>query len=85
MTLGYDQEKVIGKVDHLELKDNIVKAKITVNENILDNSYLAPGFICKEYKVDKEKGIRYIKDVELLEVSVINKPADTNLTKIEEI
>ncbi|MFV2061706.1 MAG: HK97 family phage prohead protease [Gammaproteobacteria bacterium] len=104
MLYGHNPDKVIGKYIEMSEDDNglIVKGEFTPNHSDADNVYasmkhgaidgLSIGFrIPPGGSDDKEDGGRYIKNVELMEVSIVAFPADLDArvqivkSEIEEI
>jgi uncharacterized protein len=71
-----------------------VEGQLTPGHSVAEDVYaslkfgavdgLSIGYIPKEYEDDKETGIRTLKEIELIEISVVEEPADLG-AKIDEV
>lgn len=87
---------VIGKWEKMYEDDKglFVEGKLTPGHSVAEDVYaslkfgavdgLSIGYIPKEYEDDKETGIRTLKEIELIEISVVEEPADLG-AKIDEV
>ena len=87
---------VIGKWTKMYEDDKglYVEGQLTPGHSVAEDVYaslkfgavdgLSIGYIPKEYEDDKETGIRTLKEIELIEISVVEEPADLG-AKIDEV
>lgn len=87
---------VIGKWTKMyeDEKGLYVEGQLTPGHSVAEDVYaslkfgaidgLSIGYIPKEYEDDKETGIRTLKEIELIEISVVEEPADLG-AKIDEV
>lgn len=87
----------IGKAYNIKREDGRITSKVKLHEitdeakivkQLLDEGYIksvSVGLIVKDYKYDKEQGVYRISKSELIELSVVNIPANTEAMRINSI
>lgn len=84
--LNFDATKIVGKIIKTEKIESCVIAEIEVDKKYLFSKvkhFVVPGFTSKfGFEVN---GVKHYGDIEMVSYGLVIRPADPNVTPIEEI